>query len=376
MDKVDKHKSDPDLQKQKILVAEQQLEAVQLTTLLESLAEGVVIVNERGKIIMINKRFSDLTGFDKLEVIGESLNIFLPISMGERHEQDIAKYFANPRIRPVGADLDLIVKRKDDSVFPVEISLSYLNTETGKLAIAFITDISRRKKAEEDLKTRNQELDAYARNIAHDLNTPLFALINFSDLLLDNDHKTSVDESRYYLEIIGESSRKMSNIIKELLVFATIKKEDIRFSKINMLHPIENVVSRLRFQIEQKSAQLKIEKTISDCLGYEPWIEEIWYNYISNAIRYGGTPPLVEIGSEIHNSEFVKYFVKDNGLGISPEFKTIAFQTNNPAKDKFSHGFGLGLSIVKSIVEKLGGFVDVESEEGKGSVFSFYLKRS
>jgi len=376
MDEVDKLNVEANLQKQKGLVAEQQLGDVQLTTLLESLAEGVVIINESGRIIMINKRFADITGYNKMEVIGESLNIFLPKGIDEKHEQDVAGYFQQPRIRPVGAGLDLIAKRKDDSLFPVEISLSYLGTETGKLGIAFITDISRRKKAEEELLLRNQELDAYARNVAHDLNTPLTALINFSDLLLDTDFEISAEERKHYLEIIAGNSRKMSSIIKELLIFATIKKEDIRLSTINMMQPIDNVICRLRFLIEQKSVEIKINDNIHDCSGYEPWIEEVWYNFIINAIKYGGTPPLIEVGSEIHNPEFVKYFVKDNGSGVSPEFKTIAFQTNNPDKDKISHGFGLGLSIVKSIVEKLGGFVDVESEEGNGSRFCFYLKRN
>jgi len=110
-------------------------------------------------------------------------------------------------------------------------------------------------------------------------------------------------------------------------------------------------------------------------LGYDPWIEEVWYNYISNAIAYGGSSPVIEIGSEVQNSDFIKYFVKDNGPGLSPEFKAIVFQTS-PEKDKVAHGYGLGLSIVKSIVEKLGGYIDVESEIGNGSVFSFYLKKS
>jgi PAS domain S-box-containing protein len=376
MDDADTINPEPNLQKQKGYSTEQLLGDAMLNTLLESLAEGVIMINDRGRIVMINERFAQLTGYQKQEVIGQSLSIFLPEGMDQKHEQDISGYFAQPRIRPLGAHLNLIAKRKDNSIFPVEISLSHLATETGKLGVAFITDISARKKAEEELLTRNQELDAYARNVAHDLNTPLTALINFSDLLLDTDFEISAEERKHYLEIIAGNSRKMSSIIKELLIFATIKKEDIRLSTINMMQPIDNVICRLRFLIEQKSVEIKINENIQDCAGYEPWIEEVWYNYVSNAIRYGGTPPVIEIGSEIQNSDFIKYFVKDNGSGISPEFKAIAFQSNNSEKDKVAHGYGLGLTIVKSIVEKLGGRVDVESLEGNGSVFSFYLKRT
>jgi PAS domain S-box-containing protein len=374
MDRDNNISSEQDFRKQKGLKTNDLTGDVILNTVLESLAEGVVIINERGRIVMINKRFSQLTGYEKQEVIGQSLSIFLPEGMAQKHEQDISHYFSQPRIRPLGADLNLIARRKDNSVFPVEISLSHLKTETENLGIAFITDISARKKAEEELLTRNQELDAYARNVAHDLNTPLASLINFSDLLLDSDYDLPAEDHRKFLEIIAEDSRKMASIIKELLIFATIKKEDIRLSTVSMIKPIDNVICRLRFQIEQKSVQLSIDENINDCSGYEPWIEEVWYNYIINAIRYGGTPPVIEIGSEIQDSGFIKYFVKDNGSGISSEFKTIAFQTNNPKKDKEAHGYGLGLSIVKSIVEKLGGYVDIESSEGNGSKFCFYLK--
>jgi len=347
-----------------------------LNTLLESLAEGVIIINDHGRIVMINKRFAQLTGYDKQEVIGESINIFLPFEFTKKHEQEVSGFFAQPKIRPLGANLNLVAKRKDNSIFPVEISLSHIKTGNTNLGVAFITDISARKKAEEELLSRNQELDAYARNVAHDLNTPLSSLINFSDLLLDNDFETSEDERRRYLEIIAESSRVMSNIIKELLVFATIKKENVRLSSINMNRTIENVLSRLRFFVEQNSAQIFVHDDIQDCLGNEQWIEEVWNNYISNAIKYGGNPPAIEIGSEIVDSEFIKYYVKDYGPGISPELKEIIFQTNNKNKDKVAHGYGLGLSIVKSIVEKLGGKVEVESIEGNGCIFSFYLKRN
>jgi PAS domain S-box-containing protein len=343
--------------------------------LLESLAEGVVIINEMGKIVLVNTRFSDLTGFGKQEVVGQSLNIFLPDGLHQKHDDHIARYFGQPKIRPMGVDLDLIAKRKDNTLFPVEISLSFLNTESGKLGFAFITDISSRKKAEEELKTRNQELDAYARNVAHDLNSPLLGLIGFSEFLLDYDHEVSAETRMEYLKIIAEGGRNMSNIIREMLIFATLKKQDVHQTKVFMNTILENVLSRLRFPIEQNSVVIKINEPIADCLGYAPWIEEIWFNYLSNAIKYGGTPPIIEIGSKEQPDGFIKYCVKDNGSGISDEFKAIAFNSNNPAKDKISQGFGLGLSIVKSIVEKLGGNVDVASDEGKGCTFSFSLKK-
>lgn len=375
MNEIEDYKKEIELQK-KIAYSAGLLQGdVTIKTLLESLAEGVVIINESGRIIIINTRFSQLTGYERQEVMGESLEIFLPEGLLQKHNQHIAKFFEEPRIRPMGLNLELIARRKDNTLFPVEISLSFLKTETEKLGLAFITDISSRKKAEDELKERNLELDTYARNVAHDLNTPLMGLIGFSELLLDNDHEVSDETRKEYLTIIAEGGINMSNIIKEMLIFATLKKQDVHLSQVKMNPILDRVLSRLRFSIEQKSTQVIINDHLSDCLGYDPWIEEIWFNYISNAIKYGGNPPVIHIGSQEQESGYVKFFVKDNGLGLPAELKSIAFQTNNPAKDKASQGFGLGLSIVKSIVEKLGGSVFVESEEGNGCTFSFYLKK-
>ncbi|HAQ21451.1 MAG TPA: hypothetical protein DCR40_19805 [Prolixibacteraceae bacterium] len=375
MNEPDKIKSEFAIQKSIASSASLLQGDVTVITLLESLAEGVVVINEIGRIVLINTRFSLLTGYEKQEVMGESLNVFLPDGLHQKHKNHISKYFEQPKIRPMGVDMDLIAKRKDNTLFPVEISLSFLNTETGMLGIAFITDISSRKKAEDELKTRNQELDTYARNIAHDLNSPLMGLIGFSELLLDSGEEVSSELQQKYLKIIAESGRNMSNIIKELLVFATMKKKDVPLTRVTMKETLDQVLTRFRFQFESNSAQITITEPMSDCLGYATWIEEIWFNYISNAMKYGGIPPVIEIGSEDQESGFVKYYVKDNGPGIPAGLKAIAFQTNNPAKDKISQGFGLGLSIVKSIVEKLGGDVEVESEEGNGCTFSFYLKK-
>jgi signal transduction histidine kinase len=111
-----------------------------------------------------------------------------------------------------------------------------------------------------------------------------------------------------------------------------------------------------------------------DCIGYAPWIEEVMFNFVSNAIKYGGKPPKIEIKSQLTDDGFVKYSVTDNGLGIDPEFQKIIFEEKNKNKDKLIRGYGLGLSIVKKIIEKLDGYVEVESEKGKGSTFSFYMK--
>jgi PAS domain S-box-containing protein len=374
MENYDEHKKEIEMQKGIAYTAGLLRGDVTIKTLLESLAEGVVIINELGSIILINDRFAELTGYEKYEIMGKSLDIFLPKENIEKHNGHIKSFFSLPRNRSMGLGMDLVAKRKDNSVFPVEISLSHLKVENSKLAIAFVTDITLRKKAQDDLNNSNIELDAYAHTVAHDLNSPLFGIIGYSEMLLDPEEEIDDNTRKEILEGIVRSGRKMSNIIRELLVFATLRKDEVDITKVEMKQIIVEAKKRLRFQIDQDTSKIIIKDNIVDCLGYAPWIEEVWFNYLSNAVKYGGSPLVVEIGSEKTDSDFIKYYVKDNGDGISEELKSIMFQTKNNAKDKLTKGTGLGLPIVKSIVEKLGGYVEVESEKGKGSIMSFYLK--
>ncbi len=347
---------------------------VTIKTLLASLGEGVVFIDELGRIVLINDKLSELTGYENLEVMGQNMNIFIPEESREKHSSHIKKYFTNPKVRPMGIGMELTAKRKDNSTFPVEISISYLDTDSGRLGIGFLTDITSRKKAENELKKRNLELDAYAHTVAHDLNSSLVGIVGLSEILVDPENSMSKEEFDLCLKEIVQSGRKMTDIIRELLLFASMKKEDVAIGEINMKEIIESACQRLKYQIEEKAAKIKISGQILNSSGYSLWVEEIWLNFISNAIKYGGTPPEIEIYCSKTETGFIKYSVRDNGEGIMDELKAVIFNDKDKNKDRLAKGLGLGLSIVKRIVEKLDGYVSVESEIGKGSTFSFYLK--
>lgn len=350
---------------------------ITIKTLFESLAEGVVIVDENGRIILINNRLGLLTGYEPREVMGQSMNIFIPEEFHKKHQAHLKGYFAEPRIRPMGIGLELTARRKDGSVFPIEISLSNILSESGRLGIGFITDISSRKNSEDELRKRNIELNDFAHTVAHDLNSSLSGIVGFSELLIDAHEEMPKEEHEAYLKEIAQSGRKMSNIIRELLIFATMKKEDVDLCLIDMKEVIVSACQRLKYQLDEKSVQLRIADQIHSSYGYAPWIEEIWFNYISNAIKYGGkSPTIIEIYSSQTNNGYIKYSVRDNGAGISDETKLSIFSDSRKSKDGYSKGFGLGLSIVKRIVEKFDGYVSVESVPEKGSEFSFYLKEN
>lgn len=346
---------------------------ITVRTLLESLAEGVVVINKNRRIIFINKRMTAITGFTSDEVIGRDLNIFIPHQLTEKHNSHVKRYMKVPQVRPMGLGLNLMARRKDDTIFPVEISLSSLPAVNENLVLAFVTDISARKKAEQELEKRNIELDAYAHTVAHDLNSMLNTVVGYSELLFESADDFPKKQTNKFLKEIASSARKMSTIVNELLVFASIKKEDIHFKKVVTRNVIEAACRRLRILIVEKDADIVIGENILNCMGQPIWVEEVFYNFISNALKYCSNKPQIEIFSEKTENGFVRYSIKDNGDGMSAEQMELIFQ-ETAVGNEYVKGYGFGLAIVKRIVEKLDGTVTVKSESGKGSVFSFYLK--
>ena len=189
-------------------------------------------------------------------------------------------------------------------------------------------------------------------------------------------HKTlSTSEQEEYSKALARNGRRMSNIIDEMLVFASIRQKEVIQQPLQMDIIVANATQRLNYILKENKATVSLPDQFHSAIGYGLWVEEVWYNYITNAIKYGGRPPIIQIGSELQGHE-VKFWVKDNGEGLTRAEQQKLFEPFTQLKAQRFDGHGLGLSIVKKIVEKLNGRVEVESEVGQGSVFSFYLLKS
>jgi signal transduction histidine kinase len=187
----------------------------------------------------------------------------------------------------------------------------------------------------------------------------------------------SNEELCYYLNIIGKSGRKMDNIIDELLLLASMRKlEDAKRMPLIMADIVAEAQGRLVDAIVERHVAIILPPMWPTALGYAPWVEEVWVYYISNAIKYGGAPPYVELGatpSPDGDTASVRFWVRDNGQGLTPEEQARLFTLFTRLDSVRAKGHGLGLSIVRRIVEKLGGDVGVESDIGVGSTFWFTL---
>jgi signal transduction histidine kinase len=167
----------------------------------------------------------------------------------------------------------------------------------------------------------------------------------------------------------------MGSISQELLLLARVRKADVVTEPLDMASIVKRARQRLEAMVEKVQAQVVVPATWPTALGYGPWVEEVWVNYLSNAFKYGGEPPHVELGATMQADGMARFWIRDNGPGLSLEDQERLFTPFTRLDPFKSSGHGLGLSIARRIIERLGGHVGVESDgvPGRGSVFSFTL---
>ncbi len=223
-----------------------------------------------------------------------------------------------------------------------------------------------------EMQERIAELDDFAHTVAHDLKNPLTSIVGYAEAVEEHYDALPADQVREFMRTIAWSGRKMTSIIQELLLLASVRMAEVQIMPLDMGRVVGQARQRLVYMIEQQGATIVEPDSWPLVQGYPPWIEEVWVNYLSNAIKYGGRPPRVELGATVQGV-LVRFWVRDNGPGIMPEARHSLFKPFSRLEHLRAEGHGLGLSIVRHIVEKLGGQVGVYSELGVGSTFFFTL---
>ncbi|MFC0774043.1 PAS domain S-box protein [Terrimonas alba] len=349
--------------------------------LLESAPDAMVIVNKEGNIQLINAQTEKLFAYKREEIIGQKVEILIPdrfkgIHPGHRHN-----FFSAPRTRSMGAGLDLYGRKKDGAEFPVEISLSPIETEEGLLVSAAIRDISDQKQAAIALKeyasrleTSNKELEQFAYVASHDLQEPLRNITNYVGLLEESKENLS-EESNYYLSVIIKSAGRMKILIRELLNFSRIGR-DRSIEAVDCYKVINEVLTDMHFNIKETQAQLKVnEMPVINANKIE--IKQLFQNLIGNALKFKkkNINPEIHVHCEEKNNEW-EFSVSDNGVGIKEEYLEKIFLIFQRLHTEEQYpGTGIGLATCKKIVELNEGQIWVSSKPGIGSTFYFTIPK-
>lgn len=233
------------------------------------------------------------------------------------------------------------------------------------------------QQANVELQARNEALDAFAHTVAHDLTNPVHLIVAGAETLAEYYTTMTGDQWQQSLEAMARSGRKLATIIRELLLLAELHKAEVETMRLDMASIVAESVNRLAKSIKDSRAEIVLLDAPAwpVALGHGPWVEEVWANYLSNALKYGGltAAPRIELGADLQADGMVRFWVRDDGPGLTPEAQSRLFMPFTQLNQVRSSGHGLGLSIVQRIIEKLDGQVGVKSQMGEGSTFYFTL---
>ncbi len=273
-----------------------------------------------------------------------------------------------------GGGVDYVTKP-----FQVEEVLARVETHLALRSLqnqleAQVVDLQRANTA---LRESNDELDAFSHTVAHDLKEPLANILMATNVVQTLAGPSGQGKGvNDLIRGLAISARKAINIVDELLLLASVRQEQVRHDPLDMADIVKQATKRLDWMVAQYQGEIALPDRWPVALGYAPWVEEVWVNYLSNGLKYGGQQPRLQLGAEVQAGDVVRFWVRDNGPGIPPEKQGALFTEFTRTGRMRAEGHGLGLSIVKRIVTRLGGTVGVESQVGPGSTFYFMLPGS
>jgi PAS domain S-box-containing protein len=349
--------------------------------LLESMPDGIVMINAAGRMVLANSQAERIFRYGAGELLCRPIEELIPPRFRGGHVGHRTNYFGQPRSRPMGAGLELFGLRKDGSEFPVEISLSPLQTADGTLVSSAIRDITDRKHVQRELEEKNaaleaanQELESFSYSISHDLRAPLRAMGGFTRILEKQFGGPIPPEARQAMNRIRDNASQMGRLIDGLLDFSSLGRRAVTRRKMDPVPLVRAIADELLAENSDRTIEFEIEAL--PALEADPnLLRQVFVNLLSNAVKYsrGKKPAIIKIGAQTEKGQ-VAYYVCDNGAGFDMEYSGKLFKVFQRLHraDEFE-GTGVGLAIVQRIVERHGGRVWAESKVGEGATFFFTL---
>jgi signal transduction histidine kinase len=226
------------------------------------------------------------------------------------------------------------------------------------------------------LTATNKQLEAFIYSVAHDLRAPLRAMQGFSSLLVQEAGPTLSQTGQDYAQRINKSAQLMDAMLIDMLAFSRISQQRLELTSVNLEIVVETVLHRLETDITERNARVELCGPWPLALGHEPMVAQVLSNLIANALKFvaPATAPVVRLHAQ-ENSDFIRVWVEDNGVGIEPRHQEQIFRLFNRLHGEKYPGTGIGLAIVQKAIERMGGRVGVESAVGQGSRFWIDLRR-
>lgn len=361
-----------------------------VNVVLETILDGMITIDEVGAIQSFNPAAERIFQYESAEVIGKNVNVLMPEPYHSEHDGYLAGYLKTGQRKVIGIGRKVKARRKDGTTFPMELAVTEMRVGDKRMFLGTIRDITDRILAEEEIDSyvkkltmSNQQLDEFAYVASHDLKEPLMGLIN-NARFLEEDYRNSLDQAgKERLARMRYLCGRMATLIDDLFYYSVLGHQDMAIQQTDLNEVVDNIRLMMESVLQDKNASIRVPEPLPVIVCDAPRMTEVFRNLVSNAVKYNDKDiKTVEIGVYQEQSDVKAepspppiFYVKDNGVGISPRFFSDIFKMFKrlDSEDEDGRGNGAGLTFVKKIIERHQGKIWVESELGVGSTFYFQL---
>ena len=353
-----------------------------IRAIIDSSLDAVLVIDQKGKVNEWNKRAEEIFGWKREEVKGVTLSeTIIPYHLRDAHEAGMKKFLSTGDGPVLNQRIEIFGMDRNDREFPIELTICPIKMEDKYFFSAFIRDITERKEAEEKrekilkkLASANAELKDFAYVVSHDLKAPLRAISSLA-AWIEEDYEENFDENgKEQLRLLRGRVSRMGELISGILDYSRVGRTNTGIKEVDLQKTVNQILDMLS---PPPQFTITVQQPLPLVLYNEVSIQQVFQNLLSNAIKYNDKERgMVELGYDQSDDEFFKFWVKDNGPGIAEKYhKKIfkIFQTLRPRDER--EATGVGLSIVKKIIQLFGGEIWVESEIDKGSTFYFTVPK-
>lgn|GEM_PF-673907 len=344
----------------------------------EASPAGALMIDSNGLIVLVNQAAASLFGYQRDELIGQSVEVLVPPAVREKHPLFRAEFLSSPTSRAMGAGRDLYGVRKNGSEIPVEIGLNPIETEEGVFVLSSIVDITERKRAEDEIREKsmrlersNRELDEFAHVVSHDLKAPLHGISSLAGFIQEDSAGALPEASREHFTMLVERVMRMSALIDGILDYSRVGWVAHSPEWVDVAATVHEVIDSL---VLPAGIRIDIESELPWVVHDRAQLTQIFQNLIANACEHMGRQCGAVVVSGADRGDDVEYAVCDDGVGIDPRHHERIFKMFQSLRSD-RKGTGIGLAIVKKIVERWGGRVWVESKPGEGTTFRFTVPK-
>jgi PAS domain S-box-containing protein len=361
----------------------------QMLTFIQSAPDATILIDSQGEIRLSNQQTENLFGYRADELLGEKIELLVPAEVRDRHVSLRDGFFKSPTVRSMGSGQELSGVKKSGGIFPVEISLSPIDMGREVHVAASIRDISDWKEAQRELELARQAAEeateaksSFLANMSHEIRTPMNAIIGMSELALRTD---LTPKQHNYIDKVNRSADGLLGIINDILDFSKIEagKLVLETTDFRLEDVLDNLSNLVGLKAEEKGLELLLDLDDDvpvQLIGDPLRLGQILVNLGNNAVKFTETGEIVvNVSVAEQDTEFVelRFSVRDSGIGMSTDQQSNLFQAFGQADASTTRkygGTGLGLTICKRLVDMMNGSIQVKSEPGAGSEFSFTVQ--